>query len=146
MNRILKTTVLSVALAATALTAVAPAQAHDRWHRHGRHDGGGEIIAAGILGLAVGAIAAGALNDEPQYRPRPVYQEPIYETPRDPMPRPRPVRPYYAEPSVITYDSGGLEPWSRGWFDYCSETYRSFNPDTGTFVGFDGQEHFCVAN
>lgn len=146
MNRILKTTVLSLALAATALTAVAPAQAHDRWHRHG-HDGGGEIIAAGILGLAVGAIAAGALNDdEPQYRPRPVYDEPIYETPRDPMPRPRPVRPYYAEPSVVTYDTGGLEPWSREWFDYCSDTYRSFNPDTGTYVGFDGQEHFCVAN
>ena len=64
-------------------------------------------LAAGILGLAVGAIAAGALSDPDPYRP--VYDEPIY---RDPQPRPRPHRPYYAEPSVVYYqDQRG---WSRG--------------------------------
>ena len=37
------------------------------------------------------------------------------------------------------------EPWTRPWYDYCSQRYRSFNPDSGTFVGYDGREHFCVA-
>ncbi len=100
-----------------------------------------------MLGLAVGAIAAGALSDPIPYRP--VYDEPIYDEPiyRDPQPRPRPHRPYYAEPSVVYYqDQAALEPWSPEWFRYCGDRYRTFNPDTGTFIGYDGAEHFCVAN
>jgi hypothetical protein len=144
MNRFLKTAILSAALAATTLAALAPADAHDRW-RHDHHADGGELLAAGVLGLAVGAIAGGALNDEPVYRPR--YEEPIYEAPRDPYPRPRPVRPYYGDSSAIQYqDEGGLQPWSPEWYRFCGDTYRSFNPDTGTYVGYDSQEHFCVAN
>ena len=131
MKRFLKITVLSAAVAVTVLTALAPAEAHDRW-RH-RHDGGA-IVAAGVVGLALGAIAAGALSEpEPVYRP--VYDE------RRPVARPRPVRPY-AE--TIRYQS--LEPWSPDWFRYCEDRYRTFDPRTGTFVGYDGQEHFCVAN
>ncbi len=132
MNRIFKITVLSAAVAATVLTALVPAEAGRRW-RH--HDDGGAIVAAGVVGLALGAIAAGALNE-----PEPVYR-PIYDG-RQPVMRPRPVRPYIAEP--VYYQ--GLEPWSREWFRYCADRYRSFDPDTGTFVGNDGQEHFCVAN
>ena len=144
MNRFLKSIVLSAALAATTLTALAPAVAGDRWHHH-RHHGsdGGELLAAGILGLAVGAIAVGALNDEPEYRP--LYSEPIYETPRDPMPRPRPVRPYYADP-IYYEEPASLEPWSPEWFRYCGDTFQSFNPDTGTYTGYDGEQHFCIAN
>jgi hypothetical protein len=143
MNRFLKTTVLSAALAATTLGALAPAEAGDRW-RHRHHDNGGEVLAAGVLGLAVGAIVGGALNDEPEYRP--VYREPIYESPRDPYVRPRPQRPY-VDPALVEYDySGGIEPWSPAWFRWCGDTYRSFDPDTGTYMGYDGEEHFCVAN
>ena len=126
MNRLLKITILTAAVAATTLTALIPADAHDRWH-HGyrRHSDGGDLVAAGVLGLAVGAIAAGVLADDPPYRP--YYVEP--------------------EPSVVYYqDQAQLEPWSPEWFRYCGDRYRSFNPDTGTFVGYDGDEHFCVAN
>jgi hypothetical protein len=142
MNRILKITILSAALAAMTLTALVPADANDRWRHHGyRYDSGGDVVAAGILGLAVGAIAAGALSDPIPYRP--VYDEPIY---RDPPPRPRPLRPY-AEPSVVYYqDEQGAEPWSPEWFRYCGDRYRTFDPDTGTFTGYDGLAHFCVAN
>ncbi len=42
--------------------------------------------------------------------------------------------------------AGGLEPWSPEWYDYCSDRYRSFSPRSGTFVGYDGREHFCTAN
>ena len=141
MNRFLKITILSVALAATTLTALVPADARDRWRHHHRSSDG-DLLAAGVLGLAVGAIAAGALSDPIPYRP--VYDEPIY---RDPPPRPRPHRPYYAEPSVVYYqDQAAMEPWSPEWFRYCGDRYRTFNPDTGTFMGYDGAEHFCVAN
>ena len=49
-------------------------------------------------------------------------------------------------PNVITYeDTVTLEPWTPGWYDYCSSKYRSFNPKRGTFLGYDGKHHFCVA-
>ena len=60
MNRFLKTTILSAAVAATTLSALAPADARDRRH-HGSSDG--DLIVAGLLGLAVGAIAVDALSD-----------------------------------------------------------------------------------
>jgi len=40
---------------------------------------------------------------------------------------------YYAKPA----------PWTSGWYRYCSAKYRSFNPRTGYFVGYDGRHHFC---
>ncbi|MBL4891532.1 MAG: BA14K family protein, partial [Rhizobiaceae bacterium] len=49
-------------------------------------------------------------------------------------------------PKVITYnETASIEPWSTGWQDYCSTKYRSFNSKTGTFLGYDGDRHFCVA-
>ena len=140
MNRLVKTAILSAALAATTLTALVPADARDRWHHHGDGDA---ALAAGVLGLAVGAIAGSALSDNPPYRP--VYDEPVYQEPAYTRPvvvRPRPVRPYYTE----YRDVGGLQPWSPEWFRWCGDTYRSFDPDTGTYVGYDGEQHFCVAN
>ncbi|MFK5977647.1 MAG: BA14K family protein [Rhizobiaceae bacterium] len=49
-------------------------------------------------------------------------------------------------PKVITYnETASIEPWSAGWKDYCRTKYRSFNPKSGTFLGYDGDRHFCVA-
>ena len=49
-------------------------------------------------------------------------------------------------PKVIRYnETASIEPWSTGWQDYCSTKYRSFNSKTGTFLGYDGDRHFCVA-
>lgn len=36
-----------------------------------------------------------------------------------------------------------LEPWSREWYAFCSRRYRSFNPDDGTYLAFDGERRFC---
>lgn len=92
------------------------------------------MLAAGVLGLAAGALIAGAAT-----QPRVYYQ---YD---------RPVRygghRYYRTPSG--YNVGyrdDLEPWSRGWFRYCRDRYRSFNPESGTYIGYDGQRRFCVAD
>lgn len=141
MNRIVKTAAVSAFVAATALAATLPANADHR--RHHNRGNGGDVVAAGVLGLAAGALIAGSANrqadvvyryDDPYYEPRRVYERPVrvYE-------RPRP-RPVYVE----QYSS--FEPWSRDWYRWCSDRYRSFNPDTGTFVGYDGIERFCEVN
>jgi hypothetical protein len=45
--------------------------------------------------------------------------------------------PVYVDPYV------GPTAWSPDWYDYCAQRYRSFNPRTGYFMGYDGQPHFC---
>lgn len=143
MNGFAKTAVVSVALAATAM-ATLPAQAGDwRWRHH--HHGGGDAVAAGIVGLAAGALIGGALASQPPPPPSDYYYddygEPAYVVHRRPVLRPAPVRNY----PVVTYH-GGIEPWTRDWYKYCSDRYRSFDARTGTFTGYDGEQHFCVAN
>lgn len=138
---ILKKTILGAVLAATAL-ATAPANAqewrrmhgghhwhgshwnHGGWHGRRWHDNHGDAVAAGIAGLALGAIVAGALSD----------REPIYDSP-----------PPRLQPRYYAYE-GGLRPWTRAWYRYCENRYRTFDPGSGTFIGNDGREHFCVAN
>ncbi|MDQ2633297.1 MAG: BA14K family protein [Pseudomonadota bacterium] len=135
MNRFFKTAILSTAVAAMTLAAFPAANAGDRhWRRHHHHhhhnSGGGDLAVAGILGLAAGALAVGIAS-----QPRPVYDY-SYR---------RPVRVYRQRAYVEDY-AGGLEPWTAAWYDYCSDRYRSFDARSGTFMGYDGQEHFCVAN
>ena len=147
MNRIFKTAVLSAAMAATMLVAL-PAANADEW-RHHRHHGNGDAIAAGVLGLAAGALIGGALaNDQPppdanRYYDDGYYNDGYYD--RDVRIRPAPVRHYYVEPRVV-YANRYAEPWTRDWYEYCSDRYRSFNSRTGTFTGNDGKQHFCTAN
>ncbi len=140
MNRFTKTAVAAIVGLSSIAATVAPASA-DHWRRHHRNN---DAIAAGILGLAAGAIIVGALSEpSPRviyeerrvYRPRPVT---VYDYP------PAPRRHY--EPEVITYADEALEPWTRDWFRYCSNRYRSFNAETGTYRGYDGLNHFCTAN
>jgi len=141
MNRIFKTAVLSAAVVATTL-ATLPAANADEW-RHHRHNG--DAIAAGVLGLAAGALIVGALNNQRQ--PPPDYYDSgddgYYAYDR--YPRPAPIRRYYAEPRVV-YADRYAEPWTRDWYEYCSDRYRTFNARTGTFTGNDGEQHFCTAN
>jgi hypothetical protein len=133
MNRFLKTAVLATAVAATTLATIPAANADHRWRRHSS----GDAVAAGVIGLAAGALIGGALA-QPRYR-EPVYYDDYYYEPR-PVRRYEYVRPAYRE---RVYIRGSVEPWSREWYRYCSSRYRSFDPNTGTFVGYDGREHFC---
>lgn len=145
MNRFLKAAVGSVAVAATMAAALPSANAGDHWryrhgsrHYHGGHGGGGDALAAGVLGLAAGALIVGLANQQP-----PAYR--VYD--RDPAyaPRPHPDRDYPVYSDRVAYD-GSLEPWTAEWYQYCSDRYQSFNPHTGTFNGYDGHKHFCIAN
>ena len=132
-------TILGALLAAalvgvTALAMAVPAEAgrghgkgwkgggryvqHNHYYRRGND--GISALGAGLLGFGVGAIVGSALT------PREVYVAP--------PPRPAPV-----------YTRAGYGPpaWTPDWYTYCYSRYRSFNPNTGTFIGYDGYEHFC---
>ena len=120
--------------AALALTigAVSFSGAADARHRY-RH-GGGDALAAGIIGFGAGAILGGALS-QPRYGyyPGPVYVEPapVYVAPA----------PVYVRPApVYTYAPAA---WTPEWYDYCEDRYQSFNPRTGYFLGYDGEYHLC---
>jgi len=144
-------------------------------HKQKKRNNNGDLIAAGIIGLAIGAIIAnsneGRVRRVESYDrypapvpPRPTtygYDDPYYDNGYDSgYVERQPLSDYsgynqdYSNqdrgysgnaPRVITYkDTVSLEPWSRGWYEYCGQKYRSFNPQKGTFRGYDGQDHFCV--
>lgn len=139
MNKVIKAAVLALATAAVIIPTVTPAQADHRGRRHyyrhhDRYDNG-DAVALGALGLATGVIIGGAIASQPRY------QERVYIDPEPEYYRPRPV---YRRP-VVVQNYGSLEPWSADWYRYCEQRYRSFEPRSGTFTGYDGQQHFCTA-
>jgi hypothetical protein len=109
---------ISAAPFTKAVSTGSEAQVELVGHRHhGNRHRHGRRGGRGV-GLALGAIGLGlglsALASRPSYG-------------------------YYAEPSY----SYRPAPWSPAWYDYCSDRYRSFNPRTGYFKGYDGEYHFC---
>lgn len=134
MNKLFKTAVISATLAATVLVSAGTASA-DGWRRHHRD---GDALAAGVAGLAIGAIIGSALSEPPRRHRQYIDDYPVYEEPVPVYRRTRVIvqEPVYVEPMQ-------LRPWSRSWYNYCSQRYRSFDPQSGTYVGYDGEEHFC---
>ena len=117
------TTGLVLTIAATSIASTADARHRHRGHR------GGDAVAFGILGFTAGALLSGAFA-RPRYYD---YYEPapIYAAPPRVVYGPAPV--YYSRP----------DPWTPEWYAYCSDRYRSFNDQTGYFLGYDGNYHFC---
>lgn len=141
MHAMIKTVVLSVAVAATTLTAITPASAGDWNHRRHHHNRDG--IALGAAGVAAGVLLGSALASRPRYvEQEPVYVEPDYQ---DEIPVYRPRRRVVVEDPGYYAPVREVRPWSQAWRRYCSQRYRSFDPSTGTYVGYDGREHFCTA-
>ncbi|MDI7860903.1 BA14K family protein [Rhizobiaceae bacterium n13] len=158
MKTFARNLILSAAVAAATIAAVSPVSARDRYrdHRprdyHHHHHNNNDAVVLGAAGLAAGVLLGTAIASQPRYvEPAPVYvdPEPIYD---EPVPVYRDSRPVYAEEGPEYYpvrprnvSGGSLRPWSAGWYEYCTERYRSFNAKTGTYVGYDGQKHFCTA-
>lgn len=105
----LKTTVTALAIAATTLVAIAPANAQwrGRYHHHRGYYGGG----AALGGFAAGAILGGALASQ---------------------------RPYYDDGYAPGYYAGGGNQDA-----YCFSRFKSYDPASGTYLGFDGARHPC---
>jgi hypothetical protein len=94
-----------------------------RRHRHGGH---GDAVAAGVIGLGVGALLGGALaSDNRRYD---VYEGPVYDRPVGYAPRYRPAPVY----------RGGYNH-----VDACFARYRSYDPRSDTYVGYDGNAYRC---
>jgi hypothetical protein len=88
------------------------------WHG-GWHGGGfGWGLGAGLIG---GAIIAGALTSPyyGYYGPGPYYSY-----------------GYYPGPAYVVPGQGGAVA-------YCMQRYRSYDPRSGTFLGYDGYRHPC---
>jgi hypothetical protein len=127
---------LAAAGSAPAVTESASALVQNvQWRRYGygpryygyrRGPAVGAGIAAGIIG---GALAAGALAAPP---PPPVYYEPapVYVAP--------PV--VYAPPVPRAY---GYSAADTDAVAYCSRRFRSYNPETGTYIASGGVVRAC---
>ncbi len=104
-------------------------------------------------------VYAQPVYDEPQYSGTDPYRvEPQERQIRRPLNHYQQPQPYSQPrhknhgPKVVTYDEtiggggygGSYEPWSESWMNYCSSKFRSFDPRTGTYKGYDGLRHFCV--
>lgn len=100
---------------------------HHKPHRkHGKkNDNVGAAIAAGVIGLAAGAILLGATS-------RPSYAGPPPANNYRPAPYPGRVS-----------GAVGYQPWSPAWYRYCASKYRSFVPETGTYTTYRGEQKFC---
>jgi BA14K-like protein len=80
---------------------------------HHWHHGG---WGAPLAGFAAGAIVGGALAAAPPY-----YDD---------------YGPYYYDGPAYAYEPGGSVA-------YCEEHFKSYNPETGLYVGYDGRHHPC---
>ena len=108
---------MTVAAAALAVSAPAFAQHHGGRWGHGGHWG----HYGGWGGAAIGGFAAGALLGSALAGPGYYYGDPGY---------------YYA-PDAEVY---GPDPSAAA---YCAQRYRSYDPASGTFLGYDGIRHPC---
>ncbi|AGF74753.1 hypothetical protein BAnh1_08770 [Bartonella australis AUST/NH1] len=100
----------------------------------------GDALVAGVLGFAVGAILSEALK-KPQ-QPEIIYQ---VQSPSQVIYRQLPqTQVIYQVQPTTTYQITS-QPQEVSWLQYCTQKYRTFNPQTGTFRGSDGLDHFCRA-
>lgn len=98
----------------------------------------GAGVAAGI---ATGLILGGIIASQPRYYgygPGPYYGYHYGGPP-----------PLFYGPQVF-YPPGYYGPMVRpgygprgDWMSYCFSRYRSFDPATGTYMGYDGRRHLC---
>jgi hypothetical protein len=105
--------------ACTVLASAAPASAAP-WGGH-RGWGWPGAVAAGVVGGAVAAAtsplwAPGYYDYYPGYAYEPYYA-------------------YGAGPTVVAQGGDSAA--------YCQQRFRSYNPATGMYLGFDGQYHAC---
>lgn len=86
---------------------------YQRWYRRHHDD---DWAAAAIFGLAAGAIAGAIMSNSGQSGGAVVSGVP---------------------------SAGGYEAFTEGWYRYCDDKYQSFDPESGTYLGYDGERHYC---
>lgn len=84
------------------------------WYRRGY---GGAAVGLGIAGALIGGAIIGATQPYGYYGYPPGYYGPAYVAPS----------PYVGGDAV----------------GYCAQRFRSYDPSSGTYVGYDGLRHSC---
>jgi BA14K-like protein len=134
----------ATAVLALALPTVMPTESFAQGHHHGgggprggaphfnrgggghwagggfRHGGGGGFIPGAIAGAVIGGAIA---SQGPYYGGQPYYGGNYYDD----------------EGPVVQVAPGGGEDEVA----YCMQTYRSYDPRSGTYMGNDGYRHPC---
>ncbi|MDE2377622.1 BA14K family protein [Bradyrhizobium sp.] len=109
-----------------SFAAASPGQWHGggnwhggNWHHH-RHGGFWPGVAAGA---AIGALGSYAYYGGPYYGDPYYYGDDYY---------------YDDSPTVAVVPDGGGDSVA-----YCQQRYRSYDPASGTYLGYDGLRHPC---
>lgn len=143
---------LALVVAAAGMLAMTPTTGTAR--ADGIYIGGGGVgIAFGTGGYRYGyrgyrgAFFFGPGLYGPPYRP---YGAPYYYHPYDSRAYPyrsrvyvNPPRRYRGQPQRVPYTKTGLAPFTPQWVAYCSRKFKSFNPNTGTYLAYSGKYRFC---
>jgi hypothetical protein len=101
---------------------------------------GGRGWGGAGAGFVAGALLGGALLAPRYYAPGPYYYGggPYYAPGPYQAPAPYYADPGYAEPGPYSADPTGGDPVA-----YCSQRFRSYDPRSGTYLGYDGYRHPC---
>jgi hypothetical protein len=98
-----------------------------RGYAHGYGRGNG--IGVGAAALAAGVIIGGAMQQNQGYYPAESYPAESY--------------PVYSDQGPAYGDAGPQVAGDAGSVAYCQQTYRSYDPVSGTYLGYDGLRHPC---
>ena len=102
-----------------------PARSQHQYRGYAHGQGPGYGVGAGVAAVAAGALIGGAIASQNQgYYPAetyPVYSDPDY---------------VYTDAAPVVYNSGDM-------VTYCEQTYRSYDPPSGSYLGYDGFRHPC---
>jgi hypothetical protein len=96
------------------------------WHGGNGHGYGGYGVGVGVAALATGALIGGAIASQNQgyyYGDQnyPGYSDPGYG---------------YSGAAPVVYNNGDSVA-------YCEQTFRSYDPASGSYLGYDGFRHAC---
>jgi hypothetical protein len=121
MKSFAKLAVAGVLAAAVLAPTITTASAGNNWrwrHYHYRGwDPGPAILGGAVLGLTLGALA-------------------------NPYAYPPPPPPDYYDPPPPPYAGGYAE--DEAHMAWCSATYRSYSPESDTWVDYNGVVHECI--
>jgi hypothetical protein len=102
-----------------------PARSQYQHRGYSQGQGPGYGIGAGVAAFAAAAPIGGAIASQNQgYYPAetyPVYSDPGYG---------------YSDAAPVVYNNGDSGA-------YCEQTYRTYDPASGTYLGYDGFRHPC---
>ena len=95
-------------------------------HWHGGYGHGYGGYGVGVGALATGALIGGAIASQNQGY---YYGDQNY--------------PGYSDPGYVYSNAGPVAYNNGGAVAYCEQTYRSYDPASGSYLGYDGVRHPC---